>query len=356
MMKTKQIRKKDIRRILVIKMRYIGDNVLVTPLLKALKNGYPDADIDVLTNKGTHQVFSGNPFVRDILPFDYSVSKEKPWYALRFIARLRHKAYDMAIDLTNNDRTSFFTLMSDARLRIGYETRHFFRNRLSYSIRISSRLGILHMTDRHLEVAEALELPVEDRHPFIHVSPEKIREIEDILSVSDVEKETPFVVMHPGARRWYKSWPSDRFAKLADAIIREYGVTVILSGSAADQPACSAIRENMEEQAVSLAGQIPLSALPALIRKGLCLIGNDSAPIHVASAGSTPAIALFGPTEWEAWAPRREHDKVLAAEFPCRPCGHSRPDCPLGRQDYCMSAITFEQVWAAVKDTLTKAR
>ena len=355
-MKTKQIRKKDIQRILVIKMRYIGDNVLVTPLLKSLKNGFPDADIDILTNKGTHQVFSGNPFIRDILAFDYSVSKEKPWYALRFIAQLRRKAYDLVIDLTNNDRTSFFTFMSGSRLRIGYEARHFFRSRLSYSTRISSKFGTLHTIDHHLKVAEALRLTVEDRHPFIHVSSEQIREIEGILSASGVGKETPFVVMHPGARRWYKSWPPDRFAKLADAIIREYGVTVILSGSLADQPACSAIRENMEEQAVSLAGQIPLSALPALIRKGLCLIGNDSAPIHIASAVSTPAIALFGPTEWEAWAPRREHDKVLAAEFPCRPCGHRRPDCPLGHQGYCMSEITFEQVWAAVKDTLAKVR
>ena len=83
------------------------------------------------------------------------------------------------------------------------------------------------------------------------------------------------------------------------------------------------------------------------------LLGNDSAPIHVATAVGTPVIALFGPTRWEDWQPRRPHDKTLGIAFPCRPCGHSQPDCPLG-EGYCMSQITEEMVWQAIEERFDK--
>jgi len=100
---------------------------------------------------------------------------------------------------------------------------------------------------------------------------------------------------------------------------------------------------------VDLSGLVPLHQLPALLRAGTLFIGNDSAPIHVATAVNTPVIALFGPTRWEDWQPRRAHDRTLGIAFPCRPCGHSRPDCPLG-QDYCMKQISYEAVWAAIEE------
>ena len=81
------------------------------------------------------------------------------------------------------------------------------------------------------------------------------------------------------------------------------------------------------------------------------LIGNDSAPIHIATAVKTPTVTLFGPTKWECWYPRRKHDRVIAAEYPCRPCGHAKLNCPLG-DEFCMSSISFESVWEAVNEIL----
>jgi ADP-heptose:LPS heptosyltransferase len=111
----------------------------------------------------------------------------------------------------------------------------------------------------------------------------------------------------------------------------------------------------MTARAVNLCGQIALPQLPALIARSELLIGNDSAPIHIATAVNTPVIALFGPTRWENWYPRRDHDVTLTSVYPCRPCGHTKPDCPLG-DSFCMSAISMESVWESVRKQLTGFR
>jgi ADP-heptose:LPS heptosyltransferase len=88
--------------------------------------------------------------------------------------------------------------------------------------------------------------------------------------------------------------------------------------------------------------------LPALIDQGILLIGNDAAPIHIATAVKTPVVALFGPTRWEDWQPRRSGDVTLFTSLACRPCGHSRPDCPLGGTT-CMARIPVETVWKTLE-------
>ncbi|MEE4358815.1 MAG: putative lipopolysaccharide heptosyltransferase III [Desulfococcaceae bacterium] len=334
--------------ILLIKMRYIGDVILTTPLLKSLKNGLPGAKIDMLVNLGTESVLDDHPCADRVYAFDYTLAKKKPIRSLRLMAALRQQKYDTVIDLTGNDRSALFTFLSAAPLRIGYAGDRRLRNRLVYHREIDSVLGSIHTVDHHLRAAEILGLPPADIHPCIHVSMQKAERMEKFLSQQGLKADQDFVIIHPGARRPYKSWPRERFAVLGDEIIRKYRIPIILSGSRGDREICAEIAGRMKETPLNLAGKVSLSDLPALIAESRCLIGNDSAPIHIATAVKTPLVALFGPTKWEAWAPRREQDTVLAAEFPCRPCGHSRFQCPLGDQ-YCMSEIAFDSVRDAVE-------
>ena len=345
-------KRRSIRSILIIRMRYIGDTVLITPLVHALREGIPHASIDVVVNRSASAILLEQPYVNYIWSFNDKNFKRDFRYTLRFVAALRKQHYDLVIDLTDNDRSALFTFLSGAPLRIGYRSESILRRRLFYTHVVDSVLGNGHTVDHHLKVAEALALPVLDRSPFLYVSAERIDRIEAKLAAKGLKKEEAFAVIHPGARRWYKSWPPERFARLADAIIKTYGVRLVLLGSKDDEATCSTILDHMESEALNLAGQIQLSELPALIKKSLCIIGNDSAPIHVATSVETPAIALFGPTKWEAWGPRRRQDRVVAAEYPCRPCGHSRKDCPLA-DEYCMNSITFEAVWETVKEVFS---
>ncbi len=339
-------------KILVIKLRYIGDTILITPLLNALKEGMRGAQVDVLVNKETIDVLVDNPYVQHAWAFDHQASKRSPWYTFNLIRLLRREHYNMVIDLTNNDRSAVLSFASGAPLRIGYASEQVVRQRLFYNRIIDSVLGRVHTVDHHLKVAEELGIPVIHRNPFIFVSSAKLKGMEERLSRLGLENEEPFAIIHPGARRWYKSWPLEQFAGLADRIIKVCRIRVVLTGGKEDIEVSLKIGEHMQEEVLNLTGQVPLSDFPALAKRAVCLIGNDSAPIHIATAVGTPAIALFGPTDWKAWRPRRAHDRVIAAAFPCMPCGHAKPDCPLG-ESYCMSTIRFEEVWNAVEETIS---
>ncbi len=334
--------------ILITKMRYIGDTILITPLIKAIKEEIPHARIDVLVNKGTEEMLIYHHLIDKIWAFDRLKSKKKICYAPQLIIKMRQRKYNMAIDLTSNDRSSFFNFVTGAPVRIGFTSNNFLRNKLFYTQVINSNLDSIHTVDHHLKIAEFLNISIEDRHPFIEVPLEKKSEMDKILESYGLGKEDPFVVIHPGARYWYKSWPIENFARLADEIIRVFGIRVIFSGGIHDRECVKNIIKKMGENAIDLSGQISLVDLPALVKRAICLIGNDSSPIHIATAVKTPAIALFGPSFWEAWQPRRDHDQTLAAEFPCRPCGRNSQDCTMG-DNYCMSSIKFEEVFDAVK-------
>ncbi len=343
-----------LKKILVIKMRYIGDVVLTTPLLRALKQGIPDVRVDVLVSRNTHQVLENAPFADHVLVFDHEAARKSVFYTLRFMTRIRKERYDAVLDLTNNDRTALFTALSGAGLRTGYPEGPDIRTRLAYNRIIPSQLGTVHTVDHHLKIAATLGLPSAGFHPEIIPSSASVERIRHLLCDRGTG-DIPFVIIHPGARRWYKSWPPERFSRLADYIAREFPVNIVLSGSPADRETCALIQSRMTARALNLAGDVSLSDLPALIREAVCLTGNDSAPIHIGTAVNTPVVALFGPTDPAAWKPRREQDRVLATEFPCRPCGHSKPDCPQGLgRNYCMSHINFETVRDSVSEVIAR--
>lgn len=341
-----------VHKVLILKMRYIGDAVLTTPLIRALKEGLPSARIDIGVNQGSDQILDGHPFIGKCWRFDQTSNAVRFRSGLDFIQSIRREKYDLVADLTCNDRTALFSFLSGSPLRIGYRSGRYFRDRTAYTHTLPSGLGKMHTVDHHLRVADYLGLPVTDRNPSLPVLTERQKRITDMLENEGIRSNEPFVLIHPGARRVYKSWPLHRFARLSDDMYRVFGQKVILCGGQEDRFTVASIVAQMETEPLNWAGKIPLRDLPALIQRGRCLIGNDSAPIHIASAVQTPTISLFGPTRWEDWAPRRDSDRVLAAEYPCRPCGHSRKRCPL-EEAYCMSSISYESVWQTVKEMLS---
>jgi len=338
-----------VKHILIIKMRYIGDTVLVTPLLGALKHALPKTRLSFLVNRQSAGIVGNHPHIDNLIVFDYDRAKRDIRYVIKFLLKLRRAGFDMIIDLTRNDRSALFTFISGAPIRMGYEGSSYLWNK-AYTHRRPYTFGKIHTVDHHLLMADALGLSAVDFNPYLVVSEQDIQRIRELFETHKIKVEKPTVIIHPGARRWYKSWPMERFSSIADMLMNHYPVQVVLSGGPEDRKNCDAILKGMQNRGVNLCENVPLEQLPALIHESVLLIGNDSAPIHIATAVNTPVIALFGPTRWEAWQPRRNHDKTLGISFPCRPCGHSRPDCPMGDR-YCMSQITEKMVWNAIEDS-----
>jgi predicted lipopolysaccharide heptosyltransferase III len=338
-------------------MRYIGDTVLVTPLLRALKQAMPDARVHFLVNRQAAGIVEGHPNIDNLIAFDYDRAKGDIRYVIKFMIKIRRLGCDMVMDLTRNDRSALITFISGAAVRMGYTGGGRFQQ-MAYTHRLPYRFGRIHTVDHHLEMAAALGIPIDDIHPHLAVSAEDRQWIRSMLADHGIGNERPFVVIHPGARRWYKSWPPARFAQVADELMSRYPVQVVLSGGPLDRETCASIAAGMQKRAINLSGKVPLERLAALLRESKLFIGNDSAPIHIATAVNTPVIALFGPTLADTWQPRRAHDRTveIPGSCPCRPCGHSRPDCPLGREGYCMAQISPQRVWHAIEAILDSKR
>lgn len=337
---------KAFRKILVIKLRYIGDVLITTPFIRALKGNLPHAEITVLVPFGAEPVLQGNPGLVEVIPYD---KRQGMGGDLALIRRLRSRSFDASFDLTDADRSAWLGFFSGARYRFGFEGGGILRRRALYTHVIPAPPLRTHQVDRNLFMAESLGLSVGDRSLCLYLSNAEIEMGKAVLHEEGLNTARPYVIIHAAARTAFKSWPADRFAALADRL-HTAGLQVVLTGSDKDRTMVRPVSEHMRTQAIDLTGKTDLRLLAAVIKGAALFVGNDSGPMHIASAVGTPVVALFGPTDWESWYPRGENDIFFSKEIDCRPCGHAT-DCDRGEKS-CMGLISLEEVWDGVKRSL----
>ena len=346
-----QTRRHEFRNIVVIKLRYIGDTLLITPVLEALKEAYPHASIATVVNRGMEDVLYNNPAIDAIIPVDRTASFLKYASDMQLI---RKSHFDLAIDLTGADRSAFLTRWSGAPVRMGYRGHSFLRNHIFYNVLVDADERSLHKVDHHLAMVEAMGIPIKSRTPKLYVTDEEIRSTAELLRTKGLHTETPFIVMHPGARRWYKSWPPDFFSQLGDRIVNELHVPIVLAGGKSDTSAIQTIQDGMTVSCINVGAQLSLRELACLLKMASLCVVNDSGPMHMAAALGSPTIALFGLTDPKYWAPRGADHRVFSHACPCRPYGHRR-ECPEG-ENYCMRKIAVSDVYEAARALLTRPR
>jgi heptosyltransferase-3 len=341
----------EFRNIVVIKLRYIGDTLLITPVLDALKEAFPHASITTVVNRGTEHVLYNNPATDAIIPVDRTASFSKYASNMRLI---RNRHFDLAIDLTSADRSALLARWSGAPVRMGYRGDSFLRNHIFYNVLVDADEGSLHKVDHHLAIVEAMGIPIHGRTPKLYVTDEEMRTTADLLRTMGLYTERPFIVMHPGARRWYKSWPPDFFSQLGDRIVHDLQVPVVLAGGESDSDVIHKIQDGMTASCINVGAQLSLRELACLLKMASLCVVNDSSPMHMAAAVGLPTIALFGLTDPKNWGPRGPEHRVFSHACPCRPYGHRR-ECPEG-DNYCMRKIAVSEVFEAARAMLTRPR
>jgi predicted lipopolysaccharide heptosyltransferase III len=336
------------RSIAVIKLRYIGDTLLMTPVFDALRMAFPKAILAAVVNQGTEPVLWNHPAIDEVIPINRSASMFK--YASE-LQRIRHKHFDLAIDLTGADRSALIAFWSGAPARLGYRGGGVVRSRLLYNQLITANEGAMHKVDYHLAAVEAMGLPVTERMPRLFLTSEEITRTAGLLKEKGLSRGQTYIVLHPGARRWYKSWPSDCFSRLGDRVVRELRVSIVLAGGRADVDTVQTIERGMNVPCINLAGQLNLRELAGLLKGAAVCVVNDSSPMHIAAAVGTPTVSLFGLTDSTVWAPRGAGHQVLSRDCPCRPYGHRR-ECPEG-ENWCMRKIPVDEVFDTVEAILS---
>jgi heptosyltransferase III len=326
------------RNILVIKLRYLGDVLLATPTLRALKAAYPMARLTALVNRGTDEILAANPDVDDIIPLERGTIIEQ-W---RFAMAVRRRQFDMVVDLTDGDRAAFLTRISGAPVRIGFNAEQRWTGRCYTTVVHGDAAA--HRIERDLAALRPLNLSVTDTIPRLWLTREDESRAEEVIANLPLRADQPLVVIQPGARYWFKAWPSERFAELADRLTEQFRCQILVGGSQQEVELTQLVVKQAKSQLTTIAGLLDIRALAAVLKRSALFVGNDSGVMHIATAVGTPVVALFGPSNPTEWGPRGGPAEVIYKGLDCRVCFH--PTCQRGEQN-CMKLITVDEVMSA---------
>jgi len=296
-------------RILVIQLKRIGDLILTTPAIAALREKFPDAKIDLVVSPTGEELTAAIPGVDRVFIAGRRLSDVATWLAIAF------RRYDYCLDFTRTDRSALLTILSHARKRITYERANTPTKwrALVYDEFIKDSARSMHTVDHHL--AHLTSLGVRDGpHALVLQLPNESRVAAGrILANADVRSS--FVIFHPGSARIEKFWEAERWAELINHF-SERGFICVLTGGPAEmeQTHIAAIKGRLGRPLIDLSGRVDLLTLTAIIEKAQLLVGVDSAPTHLAAAMGTPQVILYGPTNPFHWRPRETPAVILGGD------------------------------------------
>ena len=333
------------QRILVIKIRYIGDVLLVTPVLESLKQAFPQVSASMLVNAGTEGVLANNPFLEEV----FLVPEGKSWGRhIALIHTLRSRKFDMILDLTDGDRAAVVGFLSGAKYRVGYNSEQRWRGTLYHRI-VQGDRHEMHAVDYHLRALEAVGCKIDCRNPRIYPSKQDHAAADQLLKERGISPDKPWIALHPGARHWFKAWPEENFIELAGRLHAEHHLSILVVGGPKETEMADCIVKACGPWADTVAGRTTLLQLGALLGRASFFVGNDAGPMHIAASVGTPVLALFGPTPPAVWGPLGEGHRVIWKKIDCTDCW--RDGCQRGELN-CMRQIGVDEVYEAARDVL----
>jgi len=331
------------KRILIARTDRIGDVVLSTPVIKALRKALPGAFIAMMVSPYTRAIVDGNPYLNEVITFDKKKLKG-PFGTIRFSKKLKKKNFDTVIVLHPTVRVHIIVWLAGIKNRVGLNKKWGFL--LTRKIAHTKQLGGKHEVDFNLDILRLVGIEPKGKELFVPVKEENRVKIERILKENEL-KNSGFVVVHPGASCPSKRWPSERFAMVADQIIKKFHRKVVIVASANNKDFGRKMREKTESAVLDLSGSLSVGELSALLEKSKLLISNDSGPVHIAVALGIPVVAIFGRNQpglsSTRWGPIGKNDIVLHKDVGCIEClAHN---CTSGFK--CLTAIEPNKVLEA---------
>jgi len=338
-------------RILLIKLRALGDVILSTPVVWNLRQAFPKAQIAFLTEENGAELLRNDPALNEVIVYPRQAMESKAW-ALRigeegrFLARLKSGKYDWVIDLFGNPRSAWLTYLSGAKKRVGFAYR--FR-KWAYNVKAHPK-NPQYVVEFNLDALRALGIPVLDSRLKVHLREEDRAFAEAYWSCQGLGGEGPVMGLFPGGGWESKRWGLKGFAEVGDALKQEFGAKVLLIGGKKEEQDLEQIAGMMEKRPAILS-EATLGQLAAVTAKLAMWIGNDSGPRYLAVAFEVPTVTMFGPTDAANATPPGGRHLAVVAEVPCLVCNQTA--CPFKpddiRHQQCMKKLSSAQVMAAVR-------
>ncbi|MBI5379174.1 MAG: glycosyltransferase family 9 protein [Nitrospirae bacterium] len=323
-----------IRRILLFNTTAIGDTLLSTPAIRAVRKGFPRAYIVALASPSAREVLLHNPFLDEILLHPGRVNFPYVFRLPGLLRALRSRRFGLAIIFHANDPDAApLAYLSGAPYRMGWR-----ESRLSFLFThpVPSRRSGVHAVDLRLRNLEELGIASQGRDLEIFLQPEE-EERGRLMARRLGLEGRPFIAVHPFGNKQNRWWPEPHVTVLARRLIDVYGVQVLVVGG----PKEAAIANRMVDQAKvkSLAGRSTIRETAALLKRCVLMISTDSGPMHLAQALDLPTLALYGPSDPVLTGPTRPHSLVIAKDCSTAPC---------------METIRVEEVLKSVEEMVAR--
>jgi len=330
-------------RILLVKLSSFGDVLHALPTLEGLRTAFPTAHITWLAEAAFAPLLLGHPALDEVWPVPRvrpgrSAGREELLQLLSLARRVRAATFDLVIDLQGLLKSAMWVALSKSPRKVGYHR----TRELSY-LALTERLAPYdpeaHAVWRYLNVARHLGAPPAPPRFRLGLTP--------VLPPALLPSDRPLAVLHPGARWATKLWPAASWAHLADWLIKEKGLAVVITGSAGDRELAAQICAQMQEKPWNLAGRTGLPELAGIMQQARLAVTADTGPMHLAAALGTPVAAVFGPTSPWRTGPFGAGHRVVRLGVACSPCFRRR--CPEPR---CLLDLPPDEVQAACEKIL----
>ena len=344
-----------ISRVVLIRLRSLGDAVLMTPCLRVLKEWKKELFLALIIDHPLQKIFNHNPYLDQvIITYRGKPLPEKGhFYHPRLLwCLLPSYKFDLAINFHGGSRSVLYTYFVQVSYKVGIKS---FRHRFVYDIETPPPEEVwlgkppLHTVKNQLSLIKYLGVPINSEELYIPVDEESRALLRAKLSSMGIKKGDPFFLIHPAATFPSKQWGAENFARLADWMREHYGYQAVLVVGQGEELIANEILKEVRKPLPCLVAP-PLDELVALIDEGLLFIGNDSGPTHLAAALKKNIVVIFGSSDPRQWHPWKTNYSLIRYPLPCSPCHGKR--CPHMSPYPCIRSIGVEEVKRGVEEQI----
>jgi lipopolysaccharide heptosyltransferase II len=325
-------------KILIIQLRRIGDVLLTTPVIEALRELFPKSRIDFLVEKPADEVLKGNPYLNNVIISDKGFFEQ-----LKLILKIRKEKYTLIIDFLGNPRSAWITFFSRATYRAGFD---FAGRKFAYNVRIKRDKLSKYVPNFKLDAIRSIGLNVSRKKMLFHI-PQDIQLFMDQYLDKYLSKDKILVGMAPWSRRQARRWSGRYFAEIGDRLMEKYKAEVIMFWGPGEKEEIEKIVSLMKNKPV-IAPPTNLKQLGALIKKCRLMVTNDNGLMHIAVSLGIPTVTMYGPTDSENWNPPQEKlHQAMKSDVACLVC--NKQECI---KMECMEKVTPDIVEKAIRKIL----
>jgi len=333
-------------KILIIRLSSIGDIILTTALIRCVRLKYPEVQIDFMVKKQFLETVVYNPHISNVLVFEKGQSLKE------FKNRLKLENYDWLIDIHQNFRSLFLKTGLKIPLKTGYSKQLFHRTLLVYlgkNIYGKAKPVLL----RYFEAVEKQGVKYDNAGTEVFFTDQNMEKVKQALNQSGYTSDKNLFVLCPGASFSNKRWLPERFAAVAEYLVKNKNGWIAFIGGKNDRELCAEIQSSLVATSANFAGEFSLLDSAALLSECVAFVGNDSGMLHLAQAFKKSVVGIYGPTVKElGYFPIPEKSVVVEKAIPCRPCTHNGLNkCPK-KHFNCMNTISSENVVEALESLL----